>query len=108
VGPGPVEYAEARDVRILLWVDWHAPETPSQREDVLDRFEHWGVAGVKADFLQSDSGARMAVQEDIAADAASPHLLVSFHGATVPRGPTLSVPVAREGGFTIALALAVA
>ena len=84
--PDLVEYAEARDVRILLWVDWHALETPSQREDVLDRFEHWGVAGVKADFLQSDSGARMAVQEDIAADAAARHLLVSFHGATVPRG----------------------
>ena len=46
----------------------------------------WGVAGVKADFLHSDSGERMAVIDDIAADAAARHLLVGFHGCTVPRG----------------------
>ena len=41
---------------------------------------------MKADFLQSDSGERMAVMDDIAADAAARHLLVDFHGCTVPRG----------------------
>jgi alpha-glucosidase len=84
--PALVDYAAARGVRILLWTDWHALATPAQRKTTFDQWASWGVAGVKADFLQSDSGERMAVMDDIAADAAAHHLLVDFHGCTVPRG----------------------
>jgi alpha-glucosidase len=84
--PELVHYAAERDVRILLWTDWHALATPEQRRAVFGQWASWGVAGVKADFLQSDSGERMAVMDDIAADAAAHHLLVDFHGCTVPRG----------------------
>jgi alpha-glucosidase len=84
--PELVRYAAERDVRILLWTDWHALATPEQRRAVFTQWASWGVAGVKADFLQSDSGERMAVMDDIAADAAAHHLLVDFHGCTVPRG----------------------
>ena len=81
-----MDYAEARGVRVLLWTDWHALATPALRAAAFDRWAAWGVAGVKADFLHSDSGERMAVIDDIAADAAARHLLVGFHGCTVPRG----------------------
>ena len=46
----------------------------------------WGIAGIKVDYLQSDAGARMAAMEDIARAAARRHLVVDFHGCTVPRG----------------------
>ena len=84
--PDLVAYAAERGVRVLLWTDWRALATPAQRAAVFDQWAAWGVAGVKADFLHSDSGERMAVIEDIAADAAARHLLVGLHGCTVPRG----------------------
>ena len=65
--PELVDYAKARGVRVLLWTDWHALATPAQRAEAFDRWAAWGVAGVKADFLHSDSGERMAVIDDIAA-----------------------------------------
>ena len=84
--PELVDYAAERGVRVLLWTDWHALATPALRAEAFDRWAAWGVAGVKADFLHSDSGERMAVIDDIAGDAAARHLLVGFHGCTVPRG----------------------
>src|SRR4051794_15717202 len=84
--PQLVDYAAERGVRVLLWTDWLAIATPEQRAAAFDQWAAWGVAGVKADFLQSDSGERMAVMDDIARAAAARHLLVDFHGATVPRG----------------------
>jgi hypothetical protein len=84
--PALVAYAAERGVRILLWTDWHALETAEQRARLMDQWQAWGVAGIKADFLHSDSGARMRVMDDIAADAAARRLVVNFHGCTVPRG----------------------
>ena len=64
--PALVDYAAERGVRVLLWTDWHALATPAQRAEAFDQWAAWGVAGVKADFLHSDSGERMAVIDDIA------------------------------------------
>jgi hypothetical protein len=79
-------YAAARGVRLVLWTDWHALADPRQRAATLDRWAGWGIAGIKVDYLQSDSGRRMAAMEDIARAAAQRHLVVDFHGCTVPRG----------------------
>jgi alpha-glucosidase len=79
-------YAAARGVRLLLWTDWRALADPRQRASTLDRWASWGIAGIKVDYLQSDAGSRMAVMEDIARAAAQRHLVVDFHGCTVPRG----------------------
>ena len=84
--PGLVAYAAARNVRLILWTDWHALADPARRAAVLDRWAGWGIAGIKVDYLQSDSGRRMAVMEDIARAAARRRLVVDFHGCTVPRG----------------------
>jgi alpha-glucosidase len=84
--PNLVAYARARAVRLLLWTDWRALADPKRRAATLDRWAGWGIAGIKVDFLLSDSGARMAVMEDIARAAAQRHLVVDFHGCTVPRG----------------------
>jgi alpha-glucosidase len=84
--PSLVTYAKARDVRLLLWTDWRRLADPKQRAATLDRWAAWGIAGIKVDYLLSDSGARMAVTEDIARAAAERHLVVDFHGVTAPRG----------------------
>lgn len=84
--PALVAYAAERGVRILLWTDWHALETAPQRAQFMDQAKAWGVAGIKIDFLHSDSAERMRVMDDIAADAAARQLLINFHGCTVPRG----------------------
>jgi hypothetical protein len=84
--PGIVRYAGRHGVRVMLWTDWRALGDAGQRERLLARWASWGIAGVKVDFLLSDSAGRMAVMDDIARDAARHHLTVVFHGCTVPRG----------------------
>jgi alpha-glucosidase len=84
--PGVVRYAGQRGVRVALWTSWKALRDPEQRERLLARWASWGVAGVKVDFLLSDSAARMAIYDDIARDAARHRLVVAFHGCTIPRG----------------------
>ena len=78
--------AAARGVRLVLWTDWRALADPGQRAALLDQWASWGVAGIKVDFLESDGRDRMAMYDAVAADAAARHLVVDFHGATVPRG----------------------
>jgi alpha-glucosidase len=84
--PGIARYAARRHVRVMLWTAWTALRDPRTRERLLARWASWGVAGVKVDFLLSDSAARMAIYDDIARDAARHRLTVVFHGCTVPRG----------------------
>ena len=84
--PKLAAYAKARSVRLLLWTDWRALADPKRRAATLDRWARWGIAGIKVDYLLADTGERMAVMEDVARAAAERHLVVDFHGVTVPRG----------------------
>jgi hypothetical protein len=84
--PGIVSYAKQKGIRVMLWTPWRKLHDPARRERKLSRWQSWGVAGVKADFLLSDSSARMAAYDDIARDAARHHMVVVFHGCTIPRG----------------------
>jgi hypothetical protein len=84
--PSIARYAARKGVRILLWTAWDALRDPAERERLFARWASWGVAGVKVDFLLSDSAARMAIYDDIARDAARHRLVVDFHGSTIPRG----------------------
>lgn len=45
-----------------------------------------GHGGVKIDFFSGDSQQNMDYQQDLLECAARHHLLVNFHGATIPRG----------------------
>ncbi|MGP4109769.1 glycoside hydrolase family 97 catalytic domain-containing protein [Streptomyces sp. 4N509B] len=84
--PDLVDYAAARGVRIILWTHWENLATKEQRRTSLTRWRDWGVAGVKIDFMNSDSQARMAWYQEVLADTAELRLMVNFHGSTLPRG----------------------
>jgi hypothetical protein len=84
--PGVVRYARARGVDVLLWFHWTSFDTAAKRATTLAQVRSWGVAGVKIDFMDSDSRARFQWYDDILAATAEQHLMVNFHGATIPRG----------------------
>jgi alpha-glucosidase len=84
--PMLASYARARGVGILLWARASDLRSRRQRRSMLDLWRSWGIAGVKLDYVQSDSQQTMAWYERVSAAAAARHLLVDFHGATLPRG----------------------
>jgi alpha-glucosidase len=84
--PAVVRYARARGVDVLLWFHWTSLDTAQERDTVLPLIKSWGVAGVKVDFMDSDSQVRFRWYDDILAATAAHKLMVNFHGATIPRG----------------------
>lgn len=93
-----IGYALAHGVKPMIWynssVGWvdGAPtpkfrlNKPDDREREFAWLERLGVAGVKIDFFSGDSQMNMDYCLDLLECAARHHLLVNFHGATIPRG----------------------
>src|SRR5690606_33014327 len=52
----------------------------------FEKIAGWGVKGVKVDFFQSDKQWMIGHYLDILRDAAQHHVMVNFHGCTIPRG----------------------
>lgn len=95
-----IRYALDRGIKPLLWYNsstawlkaWGAPgpherlNAPELREREFAWLERMGVAGVKIDFFAGDKQETMEYCIDLLECAARHHLLVNFHGATIPRG----------------------
>ena len=93
-----IAYAKEKGVKPMIWynssVGWvDGAPTPKYRlnksEDREKEFawcEKLGVAGVKIDFFSGDNLMNMDYCLDLLESAARHHLLVNFHGATIPRG----------------------
>lgn len=93
-----VAYACSKGIKPLIWynssIGWidGAPgpkfrlNKPEDREREFAWCERIGVAGVKIDFFSGDNQQNMDYCLDLLESAARHHLLVNFHGATVPRG----------------------
>lgn len=93
-----VAYARSKGVKPMIWynssVGWvDGAPTPKYRlnkaEDREREFawcESIGVAGVKIDFFSGDNQMNMDYCLDLLECAARHHLLMNFHGATIPRG----------------------
>ncbi|RMF89190.1 MAG: glycoside hydrolase family 97 protein, partial [Planctomycetota bacterium] len=91
-------YAQSKGVRLLLWYNsggehnivTEKPRGAMKSREVrlfeFDLLREWGVAGVKIDFFQSDKQNIIRLYHDILQDAAEKHILVNFHGCTIPRG----------------------
>ncbi|MBR1394289.1 MAG: glycoside hydrolase family 97 catalytic domain-containing protein [Prevotella sp.] len=108
-----VAYAQSKGVKPLIWynssVGWvdGAPtpkfrlNKPEDREREFAWLEKLGVAGVKIDFFSGDNQRNMDYCIDLLESAARHHLLVNFHGATIPRGWQRTYPnlMSTEGVY---------
>ncbi|MFC8599093.1 glycoside hydrolase family 97 catalytic domain-containing protein [Isoptericola sp. NPDC057191] len=97
--PELVRYAQARDVEILAWFRSSTLWTKAQRNEWFDKLQDWGVKGIKVDFMDSDSQATFRWYDDIMSETADRHLLLNFHGSTIPKGLQRTWPhvMAYEG-----------
>jgi hypothetical protein len=108
-----VAYAISKGIKPLIWynssVGWvnGAPgpkyrlNKPEDREKEFAWCEKIGVAGVKIDFFSGDNQMNMDYCQDLLESAARHHLLVNFHGATIPRGWQRTYPnlLSTEGVY---------
>jgi len=108
-----VKYANDRGIKPMIWynssVGWiDGAPTPKFRlnkaEDREKEFawcEKIGVAGVKIDFFSGENLKNMDYCLDLMESAARHHLLVNFHGATIPRGWQRTYPnlLSTEGVY---------
>lgn len=88
--PALIEYARERGVGIFVWCLTRTLDR--QLEPILDRFEEWGVAGLKIDFFDRDDQGMVNVYRQLAEEAAKRKMLVLFHGATAPTGLSRELP----------------
>lgn len=94
-----LKYAASKGVKANLWYNsgtsWIGNGAPGPqdrlltaqaREKEMTRLEELGATGIKVDFFLPDGPDMIDYYLDILSDAARHHLLVDFHGCTVPRG----------------------
>jgi alpha-glucosidase len=103
------DYAAEKGIGIFVWKRWAdgsfegSPlagiETVSKRLGFFEHCREAGVAGVKIDFMDSESKDRIGFYEATLRDAAKFELMVNFHGANKPAGEPRTWPneVTREG-----------
>jgi len=106
-------YANQKNVGLLLWYNsagsWNTVNftprdkllTHESRVKEFSRLAEMGIRGVKIDFFGGDGQSMISYYQDILDDAAVYHLMVNFHGATLPRGLQRTYPnmVSTEAVF---------
>ncbi|MFD8388069.1 glycoside hydrolase family 97 catalytic domain-containing protein [Streptomyces sp. NPDC059680] len=84
--PQLVDHARAKGVGIVVWIHQRDLDTPEERAQWLPTLERWGVKGVKIDFMNSESQSMLQWYDTILRETAAHHLMVDFHGSTIPKG----------------------
>jgi alpha-glucosidase len=95
--PGLVAYGKARNVGILLWLNWE--NVRDQMDVAFPLYEKWGVRGVKVDYMNRKDQEIVAFYQRVLRTAAAHHLEVDFHGAYTGSGDERTWPnlLTREG-----------
>ena len=95
-----VQYAKSKNVRLLIWAHSLDLETYGV-EKAMDYFAGLGFAGVKIDFLNSQSQQTVQWCERVLAAAVRHKLMVDFHGMYHPTGLSRTWPnlVTQEGVY---------
>jgi alpha-glucosidase len=90
-------YAREKNVGLILWLVWKTFD--DQFDAALDRFERWGVKGLKIDFMQRDDQPLIDFYHRVSREAAKRKMLVDFHGAQKPATMTRTWPnlITTEG-----------
>ncbi|MCG8307078.1 MAG: glycoside hydrolase family 97 protein [Cytophagales bacterium] len=83
-------YAREKKVKIMLWVIWNTFE--KQKEKAWDKFEQWGISGIKFDFMNRDDQKMVQFYYEVAKEAARRKMVIDFHGAYKPSGLRRSYP----------------
>jgi len=96
--PELIQYAKGKNVRLLIWAHSLDIETFGV-EKALAHLAGQGFAGVKIDFINSQSQETVQWCEKVLATAAEKHLLVDFHGTYKPTGMARTNPnfITQEG-----------
>ncbi|MGW6906267.1 glycoside hydrolase family 97 catalytic domain-containing protein [Streptomyces sp. NPDC054940] len=84
--PELVEYGRAKGVGIIVWIHQRDLDTPEERAQWLPTLERWGVKGVKIDFMDSEAQPMLQWYDAVLAETAAHHLMIDFHGSTIPKG----------------------
>lgn len=98
-----VRYANEMGVGVWLWYHSGAGREDSAaserimsdkelRNQEMMHLQDIGVKGIKVDFFDTDKQRIIKLYPAILADAAKYHLMVDFHGATLPRGLERTYP----------------
>jgi hypothetical protein len=97
-----VNYAKSKVIKPLMWYNsgtlWLGATpadrllTHEKREKEFAWLNKIDVFGIKVDFFAGDQQDMMKYYIDILKDAAKYHLMVNFHGATIPRGWARTYP----------------
>lgn len=82
--PELVAYGKKKNVDLILWVSW-APFR-EKIDEAFDKFNEWGVKGIKMDFMNRDDQEMVDFYYEVAKKAAEHKMLVDFHGAYKPTG----------------------
>jgi len=84
-----VNYANEKNVKIILWASWLAVE---KNPAFIEQVKRIGAAGIKIDFMDRSDQWMMNYYERIARQAFENELLVDFHGSITPRGLRRTYP----------------
>jgi alpha-glucosidase len=95
--PAIIQYAKAKNVKVLLWVFWGALD--KHLDQALALYSQWGAAGIKVDFMNRDDQEMVNFYQRVVKAAAEHHMVVDFHGAFKPTGLRRAYPnlLTREG-----------
>jgi alpha-glucosidase len=96
--PELIQYAKSKNVRMLIWA--HSLDMVTFGvEKTLDLFAKMGFAGVKVDFINSQSQDTVVWCEKLLVAAAERHLLIDIHGTYKPTGMARTYPnfITQEG-----------
>ena len=97
--PEILAYARSKNVRIWLWLYSTDANRNNAFEEAFARYQQWGIAGIKIDFMDRDDQDMVNWYRKIIRKAAEHQLMVNFHGAYKPDGIERTYPnmVTREG-----------
>ena len=99
-----IAYAKSKNVGLSLWYNSAGPYngvTEQPRDRMFDaatrkaefkKLHDWGIKAVKVDFFGGEKQKMMKQYIGILNDAAAEHVMVIFHGCTIPRGWSRTYP----------------
>lgn len=110
--PQITKYATEKGIRMIGWAHVSNLKTPQEAEQLLAQYAGWGLKGAKLDFFDhnpftgnkrtndfEDTQASLELRDRAMQLAAQRHMVLEFHGCTLPSGERRRYPhfMAAEG-----------